>query len=278
MPTAKRERQRAARQAKKAKVQAVRKKRRYRNRGIVAVVVVIVGLGLVYLFNHGRAAPKTRVATKAPAAGKATTTTVHANTTGTGCPAASGSSPRRTSFTQPPPVCISSRASYTATITTDVGTITIALARDNPTTVNDFVFLARYHYYKGLTFHRVIPGFVVQGGDLNPPTQAHPSPGGPQTPGYTVKGAAPKSNAAYTTGTVAMAKTSASAPGTAGAQFFIVLSKKGAAELQPPDYSILGQVTSGMSVVRKIAADGGTGQAGYPKVTHKMLSVAISSH
>jgi cyclophilin family peptidyl-prolyl cis-trans isomerase len=158
-------------------------------------------------------------------------------------------------------------------VATDVGTFTIGLARGNPEVVNSFVYLARYHYYRDLTFDRVIPGFVVQGGDLHPPTRANPSPTGPQGPGYTVRGTVPKAGT-YQVGTVAMAKTGSAPAGTAGAQFFVIVGPQGTS--LPPDYTVLGHVTSGMKVVNRIAADGGPQPHGYPKVVHKMRSVTIS--
>lgn len=256
MPNPKRERQKAYRRAKMARIEAAKRRRRYLKRGGIGVAVIIVALGLLYVFTRQ-------------------TKPQHANTTSAACPAPNGSSSRRTNFTQAPKTCINPSETYQAVVKTDVGSFTITLDKTDPKVVNDFVFLARFHYYKGLTFHRVIPGFVVQGGDLNPPTKANPNPRGAQGPGYTVQGKAPKAGS-YKIGTVAMAKTGSDPAGTAAAQFFVIVGKQGVS--LPPDYAILGQVTSGMSVVNKIAKDGGTGQAGYPKVTHKMLSVTISSH
>ena len=81
------------------------------------------------------------------------------------CPNADGSSQRTTQFDAEPPMCIDVNNRYTATIDTSEGTMVVALdALKAPRTVNSFVFLARYHYYDGLTFHRIIPGFVLQGG------------------------------------------------------------------------------------------------------------------
>ncbi|GEM_PF-3828616 len=259
MANPRRQRQKALRRAKLARLEKARRRRRYLQRGGLGAAVIIVVVGLLYVFNRHP--------------GTTATPAKHATTTSAGCPAANGSSPRRTSFTQAPPLCINPHRTYVATVRTDVGTFRITLDKQDPRVVNDFVYLARYHYYRGLTFHRVIPGFVVQGGDLNPPTRSHPNPSGPQTPGFTVPGKPPARNSAYQVGTVAMAKTASERPGTAGAQFFVVLSKKGAQALGT-DYAILGQVTSGMKVVDKIAAGGSA--SGYPRVTHRMLSVTIS--
>ena len=82
------------------------------------------------------------------------------------CPAADGSSPRQTQFPEPPPMCIDPAKRYTAEMVTSLGTLIIALdAAGAPKTVNNFVFLARYHYYDGIIFHRIIKGFMCQGGD-----------------------------------------------------------------------------------------------------------------
>ena len=88
----------------------------------------------------------------------------------TPCPAADGSSPKRQQFDGPPPMCIDPSKRYTAEMVTSKGTMTIALdPAAAPRTVNNFVVLSRYHYYDGIVFHRVIPGFVVQGGDPTGP-------------------------------------------------------------------------------------------------------------
>lgn len=246
VPTAKRERQRAARRARQAAVQAKKRRARLLRRGGLGLVIALAAVAIIYFVSRSPA---------------------------NGCPATNGSSAKKTSFTKAPPMCISTSKTYTATVTTDVGTFDISLdTKASPTTVNDFVYLALYHFYDGLTFHRVIPGFVVQGGDPNPPTKSNPSGNGAQGPGYSVAGEVPKAGS-YKLGTVAMAKTSSQPSGTAGSQFFIVVGKQG--ESLPPQYSILGKVTSGMSVVNKIAAGGTT--SGQPKVLHKIISVTISS-
>jgi Cyclophilin type peptidyl-prolyl cis-trans isomerase/CLD len=84
----------------------------------------------------------------------------------TPCPAADGSSPKQQQFDGPPPLCIDPAKTYTASLVTSKGTMAIALDPIGaPKTVNNFVFLARYHYFDGVVFHRIIPGFVLQGGD-----------------------------------------------------------------------------------------------------------------
>ncbi|WP_219108787.1 peptidylprolyl isomerase [Austwickia sp. TVS 96-490-7B] len=180
---------------------------------------------------------------------------------GAECPAADGSAARRTEFSAAPPMCIDPAKTYTVTMGTDAGDISIELdAKAAPKTVNNFVVLARYHFYDGLTFHRVIPGFVAQGGD--------PRGSGKGGPGYSFADELP-AGGAYQVGSLAMAN---SGPDTNGSQFFIITGNHGAA--LPPNYSLFGKVNSGMDIVEKIAKDG-TPQ-GTPTTVHKMTKVTVT--
>ncbi len=177
-------------------------------------------------------------------------------------PKPNGSSPRYTKFSSAPPFCINASKTYMATVTTDAGPFTIELQpKYAPVTVNNFIFLSGYHFYDGITFHRVIPGFVSQVGD--------PTGTGDGGPGYEFKDELPASAEAYTTGTVAMAN---SGPNTNGSQIFIV-APGGGASLSAA-YSVFGRVVSGISVIDKINSDGS--QSGTPTVYHKILKVSIS--
>ena len=154
----------------------------------------------------------------------------------TPCPAEDGSSPIRRQFAQPPPMCIDPAKGYTAVMDTSMGVITIALdAVAAPVTVNNFVVLARYHFYDGVIFHRIIKDFVCQGGD--------PEGTGMGGPGYRFADELPVPGR-YRVGSLAMAN---SGPDTNGSQFFIV-SGPGGARL-PPQYSLFGQVVAGLNVV-----------------------------
>jgi cyclophilin family peptidyl-prolyl cis-trans isomerase len=125
---------------------------------------------------------------------------------------------------------------YTATLDTTLGTIVIALdAVRAPKTVNNFVFLALHHYYDGVVFHRIINGFMCQGGD--------PTGTGRGGPGYRFEDELPKAGQ-YQLGSVAMAN---AGPNTNGSQFFIVSGPSGVG--LPPQYSLFGQVVKGMEVV-----------------------------
>lgn len=146
---------------------------------------------------------------------------------------------------EPPSLSIDTSKTYTAMIETSCGTIAVDLADDTqPQTVNSFVFLARRGFFDGLTFHRIVKGFVVQGGD--------PKGDGGGGPGYSVTEPVPP-DTKYAKGAVAMAKTGAEAPGTSGSQFFIASGTQAETALTP-DYAVLGRVTSGLDAVGRIEA------------------------
>jgi cyclophilin family peptidyl-prolyl cis-trans isomerase len=180
----------------------------------------------------------------------------------TECPAADGSSPKTQKFSGPPPMCIDPAKRYTATMVTNKGTMTIALDPiAAPKTVNNFVFLARYHYFDGVVFHRVIPGFVIQGGD--------PQGTGTGGPGYRFADELPKPGR-YEMGSLAMAN---AGPNTNGSQFFIISGRSGMA--LPPQYSLFGKVVGGLDVVSALDSVGTPG-AGKPKERVFMESVTIA--
>jgi peptidyl-prolyl cis-trans isomerase B (cyclophilin B) len=134
---------------------------------------------------------------------------------------------------------------YTVTVRTNLGTFAIALnVKDSPCTTSSFASLVRRKFFDGTRFHRIVPGFVIQGGD--------PTGTGTGGPGYTVRDI-PKLNTTYSKGVVAMAKSLNAPRGTAGSQFFVMTANS----TLPPDYAILGKVTSGLDVVERI------GRLGY---------------
>ncbi len=129
----------------------------------------------------------------------------------------------------------------TAVVETSCGTFDIALdTKRAPKIANSFAYMAQEGFYDGLDFHRIVPEFVIQGGD--------PLGNGTGGPGYKVV-EKPPANLAYTKGVVAMAKSSAEPPGSAGSQFFVVT---GADAGLPPEYALVGKVSSGMDVVERI--------------------------
>ncbi len=176
-------------------------------------------------------------------------------------PAATATAAGAKSWSSPPEMAIDVNATYTAALTTSEGEIQIALdAKQAPATVNNFVFLARQGFYDGVTFHRVIPGFVIQGGD--------PQGTGAGGPGYQFADELPKSGA-YTIGSVAMAN---SGPNTNGSQFFIIVGDQGVA--LPAAYSLFGQVTKGQDVADRISTMAAPGtEAPDPVVTITTITI-----
>ena len=176
-------------------------------------------------------------------------------------PATDGSSPKTQSFRELPPMVIDPAKRYTATMETNKGTIVFALdAAGAPATVNNFVFLSRYHFYDDVVFHRIIPGFVVQGGD--------PTGTGTGGPGYRFEDELPKPGR-YEIGSLAMAN---AGPNTNGSQFFIISGLSGAQ--LPPLYALFGKAVSGLEVIAALEAVGTP--AGRTTETVKMLSVTIT--
>jgi len=176
-------------------------------------------------------------------------------------PNADGSSEKRQSFPEVPPMIIDSAKTYEATMVTDKGTLEILLdPLTAPVTVNNFVFLARWHYFDGIIFHRVIPGFVLQGGD--------PTGTGTGGPGYRFNDELPKPGR-YELGSLAMAN---AGPNTNGSQFFVISGPDGMR--LPPLYSLFGKVVSGLDVVQTIN-DLGSG-SGRPSEVVTIQSVTIT--
>jgi len=168
---------------------------------------------------------------------------------------------RTTKFSAEPPMGIDPEKRYTAVISTSKGDITVALAPERaPKTVNSFVFLARNNYFDGLNFHRIIPGFVLQGGC--------PEGSGRGGPGYRFDDELPPAGR-YEVGSLAMAN---AGPNTNGSQFFIISGQDGVR--LPPQYSLFGQVIQGLDVVQTIN-DLGTG-SGTPKEDVRINSVRIT--
>ncbi len=144
---------------------------------------------------------------------------------------------------------------YEIELTTSCGAFTIRLdQKTSPKAAASFAELARNGFFDDTIFHRIVPGFVIQGGD--------PTASGSGGPGYSTRDRVP-ADAAYVPGVVAMAKAGNEPPGTAGSQFFVVT---GADTGLTPDYALLGKVTKGMDVVQAIGelGDPASGGAGTP--------------
>ena len=165
-----------------------------------------------------------------------------------------------------PPQTVRAGEKLTASVETSCGSFDISLdTAESPKTINSFVYLTEKGFYDDTTFHRIVPHFVVQGGD--------PLQNGRGGPGYTVT-EAPPAKTTYTKGTVAMAKTAVEPAGRSGSQFFIVIAADAGL---PANYAILGKVSSGFDVVKHIGTlgDPASGDAGTPLATVVIRRITI---
>lgn len=264
MPTDKRQRQKEARRQRQEAMKIAQQRAARRRQGIrlaALLITVIAVMLLIGVFRGGDdktdvTAVDKSTSTTAPAGGKA-------EFGSTDCPDEDGESERTVTFTDSFKKCIDPKKTYTAVIEFDAGEIEVELAAsESPVTVNNFVSLARHRFYDGVVCHRVLKGFMAQCGD--------PEGTGSGGPGYTIGEEPPKSGK-YEIGQLAMAKTGA--PNSTGSQFFIIVGEQGAS--LPPQYSLLGTVTAGMDVAKKIEADGADADPTPPAVLHKILKVTI---
>jgi cyclophilin family peptidyl-prolyl cis-trans isomerase len=230
---------RAAREAREKADKRRRQIRTARNVGIfVAFFVVLVFV--VKLIDDGGSKKKANSASSSTTVAPTTTVPVAYPA---GCVSTVPKPGKKPSFKSAPAMTIDTSKTYVAHMKTSCGEVDITLdAKSAPKTVNSFVFLANQHFYDGLSFHRLVKDFVIQGGD--------PEGTGNGGPGYTLPDEPPANG--YKQGSVAMANAGA---GTTGSQFFVVLSANGAQGLGGPPfkYSSLGTVTKGFENVQKMA-------------------------
>jgi len=180
----------------------------------------------------------------------------------TSFPPLDGSAPKQQKFAEAPEMGIDPSKRYTATMETSMGSLVIALDPiAAPRTVNNFVYLAAQHYYDGVIFHRIISGFMCQGGD--------PDGSGRGGPGYKFGDELPKPGK-YQIGSLAMAN---AGPNTNGSQFFIVSGPSGCG--LPPLYSLFGQVVKGLDIV-EMMQNVPTGPGDRPKTDVVIKSVTIT--
>jgi cyclophilin family peptidyl-prolyl cis-trans isomerase len=271
VPTQKRTRPAPRGRDPRAAQMARRRKEEQRKRIAIVVftaVVVVLGVSVVVSTSGGPQTVEsgdgsTTVPTKTPVS-LAAVPAGAAITGDTPCPKPDGSSPRTTNFAKPPPMCISVSKSYVAEVHTSKGRFAIQLdPKAAPNTVNNFVVLSRYHFYDGIAFHRILPGFVVQGGD--------PMATGIGGPGYRFDDELPRGGN-YKIGSVAMAN---SGPNTNGSQFFVVSGDAGIN--LPLQYTLFGTVTEGMDVVKAIDAVGTAPTAQDPQGGRPTEVVTITS-
>ena len=289
--TPKRERQKANRQQRLEELARQARTQKRKRSGMYVLLIPIGALalfGIVKLVTRGDNSPAAVTSDTAdpfastPLPGETTidpnapTTTLTplpstiagATVTGdTTCPAADGSSARTISFAKAPPSCIDATKTYTAVVTTNKGAYTIALdAGAAPLTVNNFVVLARYHYFDNTICHRAIPAFAVQCGD--------PTGTGGGGPGYSFADELPATGS-YKVGSIAMANSGAD---TNGSQFFVITGANGVA--LSADYTLFGQVTDGLdTTVKALDALGNPDQAanGVPPLEQIIIqSVTIA--
>jgi peptidyl-prolyl cis-trans isomerase B (cyclophilin B) len=175
-----------------------------------------------------------------------------------GCEVVDAPEPKEAGAETKPTAKLASGTTYDVVLKTSCGSFTIRLDQKlAPNTTASFASLVRKGYFDDTTFHRVVPGFVIQGGD--------PLGTGQGTPGYSTRDV-PPDDTQYVRGVVAMGKTGEEPPGTAGSQFFVVTGPDAGL---PPDYTVIGKVTKGMNVVDRISrlGDPAAGERGTPKRT-----------
>jgi peptidyl-prolyl cis-trans isomerase B (cyclophilin B) len=211
---------------------------------ILAVFAVLAG-GVVAAVLISRSGGSSAAGTTAASAG--------------GCKKVEAPAPK--SVTLPAPKqTVKKGEKLTAVVKTSCGTFDIALDTTRaPKTTNSFAYLAEEGFYDEETFHRIVPEFVIQGGD--------PLGNGTGGPGYKVV-EAPPANLEYTKGIVAMAKSEGEAPGTSGSQFYVVT---GANAGLPDEYALVGKVDKGLDVVEKI------GRMAKPNTEEPKQTILIES-
>lgn len=202
-------------------------------RWIVLIVFAVIAVGVVLAVLLGQGGDSDEETTSA------------AQTNAGGCEEVEAPEPKTVSFKAPQQV-LEKGEPATAVVKTSCGTFEIELDTERaPKTANSFAFLAEEGFYDDLGFHRIVPGFVIQGGD--------PEGTGTGGAGYTVD-EEPPPNLAYTKGIVAMAKSSADPPGRSSSQFYVVT---GADAGLPPEYALVGKVSEGFDAVSRIEGLGG---------------------
>ena len=195
---------------------------------------------------------------------ESTTAATTAATSSGPCESVEASEPKAGGGETAPTLPLDTSKTWELVVETNCGSFTIGLDLEKaPKTAASLVSLAQNGFFDGTTFHRVVPGFVIQGGD--------PTGTGTGGPGYQTVDV-PPAGSAYTEGVVAMAKAGFEAPGTAGSQFFVV---SGADAGLPAEYAIVGSVTEGIETVRAIDALGvGDGPPSQPVVIEKVTVVS----
>ncbi len=248
---------------KQARTHLTRQQRKQRLITVVGVVLaasLLLGVAALLVQDSSSTSADGSPTTTTP--GETTTTTAEGATLPappegvtltepTPCPPADGSQKRVQQFAGPPPTCIDPTATYTAEVTTNKGSFTLQLdPAAAPVASNNFVVLSRYRFYDGVPFHRIVPGFVIQGGD------GDGEPWGNNDLGYSFGDELPSGPEAYTDYSLAMAN---AGPATNGSQFFVVLPG-GGQQLNPANYTRFGEVIAGREVIDLIGSLGNASQ------------------
>jgi peptidyl-prolyl cis-trans isomerase B (cyclophilin B) len=234
----------------------------------VRPLALIFTLALVPLAASGCGSSKSNANTSASStpATPSNASAQSSQASGNGCTKVQAPAPRKSGGEKKPKGKLDASKTYTVTVDTNCGTFAFNLdVKDSPDTTAAFAGLVKRGFFDGLIFHRIVPGFVIQGGD--------PAGTGTGGPGFHTVDPPPKS-ADYKLGTVAMAKTQTEPAGAAGSQFFVVTGQD--AQL-PPDYALLGKVTKGLDVVKRIGLLGNpTDPNGTPTQVVEMKKVTVS--
>src|SRR5947209_2123007 len=192
------------------------------------------------------------------------TTTTAAPSAPAGCKAVAKPKPKADGKLKKPATKLDASKTWTATVQTNCGTFAFKLdVKNAPNASASIDYLAGKKFFDGTIFHRIVPGFVIQGGD--------PTGSGSGGPGYSTVDK-PPAGTTYKQGTVAMAKTGSEPAGAAGSQFFVVT---GADAGLPADYAVAGHITSGLDVVKRIGKLGD--QSEQPTATVEIESLRVSS-
>jgi cyclophilin family peptidyl-prolyl cis-trans isomerase len=187
------------------------------------------------------------------------------------CKTVTAPPPKGPQHLKAPSLTLDPSRTYMVTVQTNCGTFAFALAvKSSPKTSASFYALVKRRFFDGLSFHRVVSGFVIQGGD--------PQGDGSGGPGYTVVEPPPKGEQ-YLRGTVAMAKTSTDPSGASGSQFFVVTAANASQSAGlTPDYAVVGKIVRGQAVVDAIGALPTTPPSdGAPTPAVVISSVSVSA-
>jgi peptidyl-prolyl cis-trans isomerase B (cyclophilin B) len=211
-------------------------------RRLTPIVLLLATLALLAGCGGSK---KTSSTSASSATTHTTATTPSTSTTSTTqssgpCQTVAQPSPKGPQHLPKPTLKLDPSKTWTVTMTTNCGSFAITLdVKHAPKTSASFASLTKQGFFDHLTFHRIVPGFVIQGGD--------PLGNGTGGPGYRVV-EPPPSNVQYTHGVVAMAKAGNEPSGASGSQFFVMLGSAGL----PPEYALLGKVTKGLNVIDTI--------------------------